>query len=65
MTICILNFSNLLTRGQTKQKKGSRVSRIDVAMDLGLDPATPELVVSFFRAVWYFCIDVSGIAAKY
>lgn len=48
--ICIFNFSNLLTRDQTKQKKGSRVSRIDVAIDPGSESATPELVVNFFLA---------------
>lgn len=48
MTTCIFNFSSLLTRDQTRQKKGSSVSRIDVAIDLGSDPATPELVVNFF-----------------
>lgn len=50
MTICIFNFSNLLKRDQTKQKKGSRVPRIDVAIDSGSDPTTPELVVKFFLA---------------
>lgn len=50
MTICIFKFSNLLTRDQTKQNKASGVPRIDVAIDSGSDPATPEFVVKFFFA---------------